>query len=51
MKCKFYAFSFHDTDYTEQNVDEFLISEFNREFKLILQIENELISILEGKRT
>ena len=32
-----------------RKVDEFLTNEYNREFQLIIQIENELINIIENK--
>lgn len=49
VKCSFSEFSFHDIDYPEKDTDNFFKTEFNRELKLILRIENELINILSKR--
>jgi len=43
----FEKFSFKGNSYTEQAIESFLVREFNREQKLIIAIENELINILQ----
>lgn len=45
--AEFEEFEFKGNQYQKQNVEEFLFREYNREQKLILQIENELINILQ----
>ncbi|DAB28771.1 MAG: hypothetical protein A2513_00480 [Sulfurimonas sp. RIFOXYD12_FULL_33_39] len=45
----FDAFCKDNTDYPRKKVDDFLSDEFNREFELVKQIENELIAILEKR--
>ena len=46
--AQFERFSFKNKEYSEQDVDKFINREYNREAKLIIMIENELISILES---
>ncbi len=46
VTCSFSQFSFHGIVYPEKDTDNFFKTEFNRELKLILYIENELIDIL-----
>ncbi|MCT7507168.1 hypothetical protein [Aliarcobacter cryaerophilus] len=45
----FDAFKYDKNNYEKRKVDEFLTNEYNREFQLIIQIENELINIIENK--
>ena len=47
IKCVFSQFSHHKITYPKKNADEFIQEEFNRELRIIIQIENELIQILE----
>ena len=47
IKCDFSQFSHHNAKYPKKNADEFIQEEFNRELRIIIQIENELIQILE----
>ncbi len=47
VACSFSQFNFHGKDYPKKDTDTFFKTEFNRELKLILHIENELIRILE----
>ena len=47
IKCEFSQFSHHEITYPKKNADEFIQEEFGRELKIIIQIENELIQILE----
>ena len=52
---KQFGFSFDDFKYAgkpfeKRKVDEFLTSEYNREFQIIIQIENELINIIENRQ-
>lgn len=49
VTCSFSKFSFHGKKYPEKDTDDFFKTEFNRELKLILHIENELIDILSKK--
>ena len=46
----FDTFKYKEKHYEKRKVDNFLTSEYNREFKLIIQIENELISILKDEK-
>lgn len=46
----FDAFKYDKNDYEKRKVDEFLTNEYNREFQIIIQIENELINIIETKQ-
>jgi hypothetical protein len=52
VKCIFSEFSFHGEDYPAIDIDDFFNTEFCRELRLILKIENKLIEILDtGKKT
>ncbi len=46
--AEFEEFDFKGNKYEKQNIEEFLLREFNREQKLIIEIENELINILSN---
>lgn len=46
VTCSFSQFTFHGIEYPEKDTDTFFKTEFSRELKLILHIENELIDIL-----
>lgn len=45
---KFFGFTQKNNDYKEMDIDTFIKKEYEREAKLIIEIENELISILEN---
>ncbi len=45
---KYYDWTQKNNDYKEMDIDTFIKKEYEREAKLIIEIENELISILEN---
>lgn len=47
----FDAFEYKNKKYCRRKVDDFLINEYNRESKLIIQIQNELIELLQKELT
>lgn len=46
----FDAFEYRNNNYKKRKVDEFLTSEYYRESKIIIQIGNELIKIIENRQ-
>ncbi len=48
--ASFEAFNYKGKSYEMQEIDAFILREYNREQKLILEVENELINILEAQQ-
>jgi len=44
---KFSSFTFNKKDYEEKKIHEFILEEYERESKLVIEIENELIKYLK----